>query len=329
MLDLSELFAFPRRSMCRACSVWCDIVSARTCFPCVLSHRAVIIRRKQDATSSLLYRLCSTFSMSRFSKRLFSSTTLAPSTNVSPAHENLDGTVLNKPQENLSNPGSPSPRPASTRDKSRRRKRISVSSSEGENNPSTTEAGGGGAGAAQRLFARVAAIHWVDGGNGDLAGGSFPTNMCSLARLAALPNLVIRVHGSPYQWGNNCRPFLAFEANAFLDSVEGFRQASSMRQGLQGFSPRAANSTIRGGSGSRSSDREYLRKAASRVAHDADVHPDTSTCIEAGSERGDAGGAKKVGRTGTACDVKRVVYFEGEQPSLDIHFRVLREFNTE
>lgn len=59
-----------------------------------------------------------------------------------------------------------------------------------------------------------------------------------------------------------------------------------------------------------------MKHAASRVGHDKDGH--AGACSEAGS-----GGA------GTACDVKRVVYFESEQPSLDIHFRVLRELNTE
>ncbi|CAM9838799.1 unnamed protein product, partial [Hapterophycus canaliculatus] len=78
--------------------------------------------------------------------------------------------------------------------------------------------------AAHRLFHRVAAIHWVDGGNGGVAGGSFPINLCSLARLAALPNLAIRVHGTPYQWGNLCRPWLVYEAINFVASVEGFRQ---------------------------------------------------------------------------------------------------------
>lgn len=251
--------------------------------------------------------------MSRFSKRLSSSTSQASSTNTSPAPENLDGlggekvwkdtdAVQNKAQEHLMNPCSLSRRPASSRDKRRRRKRMSVSSTEGDKNTSTAETGDG---AAQRLFGRVAAIHWVDGGNGGLAGGSFPTNMCSLARLAALPNLAIRVHGSPYQWGNNCRPFLAFEADAFLDSVEGFRQAISMRNGFEEFAPSPPSSAVNG-SGSR--DAEYLRDvdAGSRVAHDTDGHAGSS-----------------------ACDVKRVVYFESEQPSLDIHFRVLRELNTD
>ena len=332
-------------ALCRGYSVSCVVVSTQVWPLCMLSRRAAAaaaaaaIRREQDATSSLWYRLCSTFGVSRLSKRLFSSGSLPPSANESPAHENLDARggagwegsslVKNNREQNLSNPGSSRPRPASTGDKRRRRKRNSVSSSEGENNPSTTEmaGGGGGGGAAQRLFGRVAAIHWVDGGNGGLAGGSFPTNSCSLARLAALSNLVIRVHGSPYQWGNNCRPFLAFEADAFLDSVESFRQASSLRQGCQEFSSppsqRAANSAVVAESGSRSSDRECLRDAASRMAHGA------GASTEPGSQRGVAVGEREGGRAGTACDVKRMVYFESEQPSLDIHFRVLRELNTE
>lgn len=185
-------------------------------------------------------------------------------------------------------------------------------------------------GAAQRLFGRVAAIHWVDGGNGGLAGGSFPTNPCSLARLAALPNLAIRVHGSPYQWGNDCRPFLAFEADAFLDSVEGFRQPLDTREWIEKYAPSrvATNGSMAGGNGSTSCDRKYLRDAASRVANDADG--DVSTSGGVGSEGADAGGgAKGVGRVRTGCDVKRVVYFEGEEPSLDVHFRILRELNTE
>ena len=293
--------------------------------------------REQDAASSLWYRLCSTFGMARFSKRLFSSTSVASSTNERPAPETLvarggggwtgKDSVEGKPEEDLTDPGNPSPRPASTRDKRPRRKRASASSTEGANNASAVEIGGG---AAQRLFGRVAAIHWVDGGNGGLAGGSFPTNMCSLARLAALPNLIIRVHGSPYQWSNNCRPFLAFEADAFLDSVEGFRQALSIRDGFEEFAPSsAAEDDNDGGQGSGSRDRDYARDAAGRVAHDADVHASSSG--EAGSEGDGAGDAKEIGHigTGAACDVKRVVYFESEQPSLDIHFRVLRELNTE
>ncbi|CAN0491555.1 unnamed protein product, partial [Scytosiphon promiscuus] len=63
--------------------------------------------------------------------------------------------------------------------------------------------------------------HWVDGGNGGLEG-SFPTNPACLAVLAALlPGLAVRVHGTPYQWGNPCRPWLAFEADAFLASLNG------------------------------------------------------------------------------------------------------------
>lgn len=324
-----------RGGVCRACFGCCVIPCNLVC---MLWHRtAVAIHVKQD-TGSLWYRLCSTFGMSRLSKRLFSSTSLASSTNGSPSpgHENLDerggggwkgtDTDHNKPRENLIDPDSPSPRPASTHDKRRRRKRTCTCASstggdgEGEhNNASTTEMDGG---AAQRIFGRVAAIHWVDGGNGGLAGGSFPTNTCSLARLAALPNLVIRVHGSPYQWGNNCRPFLAFEADAFLDSVEGFRQALHTREGFEFAPSSAANGSIALDAG-----KEYLGDAASRVPHGTDGHAGTSS--EAGSEEADAGGMKEVSRNGTACDVKRVVYFESEQPSLDIHFRVLRELNTD
>ena len=142
-------------------------------------------------------------------------------------------------------------------------------------------------GPARQLFNRVAAIHWVDGGNGHLAGGSFPTNVCSLARLAALPNLAIRVHGTPYQWGNHCRPFLTLEADAFLASVEGFRPTGDTRERSPFVTTTSTNRRTAGG-----------------------------------------GDAKEANRLG-ACDVKRLVYFESEQPSLENHFRVLRELNPE
>lgn len=150
---------------------------------------------------------------------------------------------------------------------------------------------------ARRLFNRVAAIHWVDGGNGHVAGGSFPTNMSSLARLAALPNLAIRVHGTPYQWGNHCRPFLTLEADAFLAAVESFRPIFDVRE----RSPFATTTTTSSTGG--------------RIAVGV-----------GGVDRVDA---KEAGCRSGACDVKRLVYFESEQPSLENHFRVLRELNTE
>lgn len=289
--------------------------------------------------------------MSRFSTRAFSSTSLGSSTNGSRTDEDLDraggggwkDTETDRDQEGLSNPGSPDPRPATARDIRRSRKRPTSTCVfvAGEDDDARTATGGRahggsemggsrceliGGGAAQRLFDRVAAIHWVDGGNGDLAGGSFPTNKFSLARLAALPNLAIRVHGTPYQWGNPCRPFLAFEANSFLASVEGFRQALNSREGCAAFAATSSTNSRVDGAGSR--DREYPRGAASDMAHDVDRNYGLAGEGEAESETG-GGDSKDDDRVGAACDVKRLIYFESEQPSLENHFRVLSELSTE
>ncbi|CAM9993335.1 unnamed protein product [Scytosiphon promiscuus] len=168
-------------------------------------------------------------------------------------------------------------------------------------------------GAAHQLFQRVAAIHWVDGGNGGVAGGSFPINLCSLARLAALPNLAIRVHGTPYQWGNLCRPWLVYEAANFMASVEGFRQtlrpfATSPEAGVLPLSHRASNGNVGGNTG-------------------VDNGVETASG-DAGGENSE-GGEHRRGHGSTACDVKRLFYFESEQPSLENHFRVLAELNTD
>ncbi|CAN0367839.1 unnamed protein product, partial [Ectocarpus fasciculatus] len=108
--------------------------------------------------------------------------------------------------------------------------------------------GGSGSGAANGLFGRVAAVHWVDGANAAVAG-SFPTNLRSLARLAALPNLSIRVHGTPYQWSSQCRPWLASEATAFLSSVEGFRKALRAREEELAFATKSSTTASRVGGG--------------------------------------------------------------------------------
>lgn len=77
----------------------------------------------------------------------------------------------------------------------------------------------GAAAAAQRVFDRVKAIHWIDGGNGML-DGSFATNPVALAALAARSSVDIRLHGTPYQWGNPSRPWLAFERDAFSATLD-------------------------------------------------------------------------------------------------------------
>lgn len=298
------------------------------------------IRREQDSTGSLWSRLWSTFGKSRFSTKTFSLTSAGSSTNGSRTDEDLDeasggkwkATHTDEDEESLLNPSSPSPRPASARGQRRNRRQPSSTSFSAAKvddgarmfgrRPHRPNAGS----AAQRLFDRVAAIHWVDGGNGDLAGGSFPTNECSLARLAALPNLAIRVHGTPYQWGNHCRPFLAFEADAFVASVEGFRRALIVREG-PGIA--ATNSTKSRVVAVGSRDTEHPRGAASGKAND--VGCDCSVAGEGEIELESAGNGDSKGddRVGAGCDVKRLLYFDGEQPSLENHFRVLTELSTE
>lgn len=280
--------------------------------------------------------------MSRFSTRPFSLTSVGLSTNGSRTDEDLDRASgggwkatknADEDQEDLPNPGSPSRRPATARDPRRSSRRPTCTSAfvakedDDARNTDRRPHGQSAGGAAQRLFDRVAAIHWVDGGNGDLAGGSFPTNMCSLARLAALPNLAIRVHGTPYQWGNHCRPFLAFEADTFVASVEGFRRALHAR-GRYGFA--AANSTNSGVVAAALRGRECPTGATSDMAEDVDGNTVIDGPEEAETESTGSGGSSKGGdRVGAGCDVKRLVYFESEQPSLENHFRVLTELSTE
>lgn len=178
-------------------------------------------------------------------------------------------------------------------------------------------------GAAQRLFERVAAIHWVDGGNGGVAGGSFPINLCSLARLAAIPNLAIRVHGTPYQWGNLSRPWLVYEAADFVSSVEGFRQT---------LNPFAATSSTYGSTPPEAQASSLSQRAGTGVSCDVGGNSGLAGGIEtasgdAGDERSEEDGHGPA--ASTACDVKRLLYFESEQPSLENHFRVLAELNTD
>lgn len=280
--------------------------------------------------------------MSRFSTRPFSLTSVGSSTNGSHADEDIDRASgggwkatkkADEDREDPLNPGSSSPRPATARDPRRSRRRpTSTSAFVAKEDDDACTAGRSphrqsAAGAAQRLFDRVVAIHWVDGGNGDLAGGSFPTNLCSLARLAELPNLAIRVHGTPYQWGNHCRPFLAFEADAFVASVEGFRRASNSQESY-GFA--ATNLTNSGVVAAASRCREYPGGAVSDMAED--VEGNTAVIAGGGqaeTESTGSGDSKGGGRVGAGCDVKRLVYFESEQPSLENHFRVLTELSTE
>jgi Uncharacterised protein family UPF0565 len=68
---------------------------------------------------------------------------------------------------------------------------------------------------AHKLFARVTAMHWLDAGNGPLAG-SLPSNSAALKQLAEQYSSVrLYVHGSPYQWASAARPWLKRERDAF------------------------------------------------------------------------------------------------------------------
>ncbi len=263
------------------------------------------IRRPQGPIGSLWSRLCSTFGMSRdrFSTSPPCSTSLGSSANNSPPPIQGDGVLdgdggqgwkgTDTDQNRFSPGGSFSSRSASSTRRTRKRACDDTRSRSNAGGREDEQDEKSGVAPARRLFNRVAAIHWVDGGNGHLSGGSFPTNMSSLARLAALPNLAIRVHGTPYQWGNHCRPFLTLEADAFLAAVEGFRPAPDVRE----RSPFATTTSSTGG-----------RTAVGWV---------------------DGVGTKEAVNRSAACDIKRLVYFESEQPSLENHFRVLRELNTE
>ncbi|CAM9342412.1 unnamed protein product [Ectocarpus sp. 12 AP-2014] len=319
----------------------------------------------QDKTGSLWSRLWSAFGMSRLKTRTISSTSLpsASSTDESPNDDDLDQENESSSSSSY-DPTPPStaeeaPRgggccdgPLRWRAEKRRRRRnrptsISGSTPPGEQGDSrggnTTCIGGGtlrgsdvvcergldddsGSGAANRLFGRVAAVHWVDGANAAVAG-SFPTNLRSLARLAALPNLSIRVHGTPYQWSSQYRPWLASEATAFLASVEGFRRALRAREEGSAFATKSSTTAGRmSGGGDGGEVGVFSTDAAARGGGDglaAGVAPIDS---EGSAGEGSKGGGSRVG--GAACDVKRLVYFENEQPSLENHFRVLAELNT-
>lgn len=278
--------------------------------------------------------------MSRCSTRRMSLSSLGSSSNGSRSDEDIDrgsegewnASKADQHQEDLPNPGSPNPRLATARNprRSRRQRNSTSAFVEKEDDDarinSRSPHGLVASGTAQRLFDRVAAIHWVDGGNGDLAGGSFPTNICSLARLAALPNLAIRVHGTPYQWVNRCRPFLALEADAFVASVEGFRRELKARDGLD-FS--ATNSLSSRVVPAGSPDGEYPRGAPSGMAHDVDGNYVVAGGGEADPETAGGGDSKEDAGVGAGYGVKRLFYFESEQPSLENHFRVLMELSTD
>lgn len=179
----------------------------------------------------------------------------------------------------------------------------------GEQGANTAEvsvaAGGGeeGTAAARRLFERITAVHWIDGGNGDLAG-SFPDNSAALVSLASRQGLAVRVHGTPYQWGNPCRPWLALEKDKFLTSLEAFRDV------LDG------------------------RNACCCVGSGGGV-----SCL-CGDERGHSGMGILAARSaggGNDNDLdldkrdlaKSFLYFENQGPSLDRHFQLLTEFSPE
>jgi Uncharacterised protein family UPF0565 len=72
---------------------------------------------------------------------------------------------------------------------------------------------------AHKLFSRIKAIHWVDAGNGPLAG-SLPTNSAALKQLAAQYSSVqLYVHGTPYQWASAARPLLKRERDVFSSAL--------------------------------------------------------------------------------------------------------------
>eukprot|EP00953_Heterococcus_sp_UTEX-ZZ885_P026316 14224-Heterococcus_DN1.PRE.8 len=72
---------------------------------------------------------------------------------------------------------------------------------------------------ALKLFARITAIHWLDAGNGPLAG-SLPTNSAALKQLAAQYSSVrLYVHGTLYQWASAARPWLKRERDAFSTAL--------------------------------------------------------------------------------------------------------------
>lgn len=217
-------------------------------------------------------------------------------------------------------PGPHSPKRDSCSATRGRRKRptstLSLSGHQGKisslGNPRGAE-GSAANGAARRLFDRVAAIHWVDGGNGGLSG-SFPTNPACLASLAARPNLAIRVHGTPYQWRNARRPWLALERDAFIASLEEFRQAFDARDGYT-----FATDISVGGQG-----KKVMCAGAGELSEGAGG---ATTCRVIHECIGLAGGIGR--RPRGSADVKRLFYFENEEPSLDVHFQALMQLIPE
>lgn len=171
---------------------------------------------------------------------------------------------------------------------------------------------GDGSGASRRFFDRVVAVHWVDGGNGNLAG-SFPTNQACLASLAGRRNVAIRVHGTPYQWRNSCRPWLAFERDAFLSSLRGFRDALDTREGYP-FGTNVGGQSEKG-----------KPPGGTTLSGDTSVATPSSVC----SPGGDGIAPNVAGLAWGHCGVKRVLYFENEEPSLNIHFQALRALDPE
>lgn len=168
----------------------------------------------------------------------------------------------------------------------------------------------------RRFFDRVVAVHWVDGGNGDLAG-SFPTNPACLASLAGRRGLAIRVHGTPYQWENSCRPWLAFERDAFLSSLDRFRDAALHAQEGCVFGTNVGGRSKEG------------RSRGDTLSGDTSIA--SPSCVDIiFSPSG--GGVGPKGVAGPACGrrgVKRVLYFENEEPSLNMHFQALLALDPE
>lgn len=176
--------------------------------------------------------------------------------------------------------------------------------------------------AARRMFDRVAAIHWVDGGNGCLEG-SFPTNPACLASLVARPNLAIRVHGTPYQWRSPCRPWLAFEADAFLVSLKSLRRDAQKRYQL---AARVGGDGDDEGDGMGSSgvwrDSRGIEISASgneSVGNTSAFQQQKHRVIKAHDR----------GRFDGVCNVKRSFYLEKAEPSLEVHFQALQELDPE
>ncbi|KAG5190597.1 hypothetical protein JKP88DRAFT_205417 [Tribonema minus] len=144
--------------------------------------------------------------------------------------------------------------------------------------------------AARRLFSRVAAVHWVDAGNG-MHRGSLPADAAALAALAAEhPSVRLRVHGSPYQWRNADRPWLALERDAFVRAVGAARAHA-------GSSGGSAATGAGGGGG-------------------------------AAGESGDGGtGSSGGGEQGSGAPVRCTEYFGDMPGSLALHFRMLEVFD--